>query len=155
MALLTVSGALQKWVPMTSWSPLLGAHGPVPEQWHGAAIVRLPARAATAKERRVAVAIRSGAARLPWHSTCLAEATAGQVLLRQSGEPGVVVIGLRVTETPPWDAHAWLLGKAGALTGGPAARGFTATTVFEVARGLRAQDVDLVGSLAPEAESAA
>ena len=95
--LLTVSGALQKWVPMTTWSPLLGTHGPVPQEWHGSTVVRLPARAATAKERRVAVAIRSGAAHLPWHATCLAEATTGQVLLRQLRQPGVVVIGLRVT----------------------------------------------------------
>lgn len=151
MALLTVTGALQKWVPMTKWSPLLGAHGPVPEAWHGSTVVRLPARAATAEERRVAVAIRSGAARLPWHATCLAEATTGQVLLRQLRQSGVVVIGLRVTEAPPWDAHAWLLGRAGALTGGPAARGFTATTVFEVPGGLQAQDVDVVSSLTPAA----
>jgi hypothetical protein len=72
----------------------------------------------------------------------LAEAIAGQVLLRQFGEPGVVVIGLRPTDAGPWDAHAWLLGRAGALTGGPAARGFTATTVFALSAGLAASQVE-------------
>lgn len=143
MALLTGAGALQKWVPMTRWGGLLGHHGPVPEEWRGVVVHTLPQRAATVAERRVALAVRSGARFLPWHSTCLAEATAGQVMLRQLGEPGVVVIGLRVTEQRPWDAHAWLLGRVGALTGGPAARGFTATTVFEIPGALRAGEVDL------------
>jgi hypothetical protein len=153
MALLTGAGALQKWVTMTRWGGLLGQHGPVPEHWHGVVIEHLPQRAADLVERRVALAIRSGARVLPWHSTCLAEATAGQVLLRQFGEPGVVVIGLRVTETRPWDAHAWLLGRVGALTGGPAARGFTATTVFEVPGGLRADEVDLARVVPPQQAS--
>jgi hypothetical protein len=67
-------------------------------------------------------------------------------MLRQLGSPGVVVIGLRPSDpTPaaPWDAHAWLLGRHGALTGGRAARGFTATTVFQVPGGLDASDVQL------------
>jgi hypothetical protein len=36
-----------------------------------------------------------------------------------------------------------LLGRHGAITGGRAARGFTATTVFEVPGGLQATEVDL------------
>lgn len=143
MGLLAVGTALQKWVPMTKWSRLLGSAGPVPRQWSGAVITALPARAADARERRVVVALRSANRHVPWHNTCLAEATAAQVMLRQLGRPGVVVIGLRATEVGPWDAHAWLLGPRGALTGGPAARGFTATTVFEVPGGLRSTDIDL------------
>ena len=64
------------------------------------------------------------------------------MMLRRRGEPGVVVIGLRPSDGE-WDAHAWLLGRRGAITGGTAAAGFTATTVFEVAGGLIAADVDL------------
>lgn len=143
MGLLALGTALQKWVPMTKWSRLLGEAGPVPDQWSGAVIRALPARAADVWERRVVVALRSADAHVPWHNTCLAEAVAAQVLLRQLGRPGVVVIGLRVSEVGPWDAHAWLLGPRGALTGGPAARGFTATTVFEVPGGLRSSDIDL------------
>ncbi len=63
-------------------------------------------------------------------------------MLRRRGKPGVVVVGLRSTDGA-WDAHAWLLGERGALTGGPAADGFTATTVFEVPGGVRAVDIDL------------
>ena len=146
MVLLTMAGAAQKWVPMTLWSGLLGQHGEVPTSWRGQAVGVLPRRAESVVEVRVARAIRRGAQRLPWHSTCLAEATAGQVMLRRRGQPGVVVIGLRPNEERPsgrWDAHAWLLGAQGALTGGPAAAGFTATTVFEVPGRLAAPDVDL------------
>ncbi len=63
-------------------------------------------------------------------------------MLRRRGKPGVVVIGLRSADGE-WDAHAWLLGERGALTGGIASEGFTATTVFEVPGGLKAADVDL------------
>ena len=49
-------------------------------------------------------------------------------------------------------SHAWLLGSCGALTGGPAAQGFTAVTVFEVPGGLRAGDVDLSGPATPQAD---
>ena len=67
-------------------------------------------------------------------------------MLRRRGEPGVVVIGLRpvqVDGVTDWQAHAWLLGRQGALTGGPAATGFTATTVFIQPDGLRATEVEL------------
>jgi len=65
--------------------------------------------------------------------------------LRIRRRAGVVVIGLRPSETPggEWDAHAWLLGACGALSGGPAARGFTATTMFEVPGRTTAESVDL------------
>lgn len=146
MVLLSAAGAAQKWVPMTLWSGVLGQHGEVPDSWRGQAVESLPRRAQSEVEMRIARAIRRGAQRLPWHSSCLAEATAGQVMLRRRGKPGVVVIGLRPNSTHPqgrWDAHAWLLGAQGALTGGPAAAGFTATTVFEVPGRLAAPDVNL------------
>ena len=141
MALLTLGTALQRWVPMPRWSRLLGRPGSVPEGWANTRQRALPQRAATPVERRVALAVRAGGRRLPWNPTCLAEAIAGQTLLRQFGQPGVVVIGLRATDEGPWDAHAWLLGRRGALTGGPAAQGFTATTVFEVPTGPTAREL--------------
>ena len=93
----------------------------------------------------MAGAVRRGSHWLPWSPTCLAEATAGQVMLRRRGGSGVVVIGLRKDPEDPatWQAHAWLLGRRGALTGGPAATGFTATTVFIQPDGLRATEVQL------------
>lgn len=136
LGLVTAAAAAQKWVPMTWWSRVIGEVQPVPEEWLGAQIAVLPTRAATVTERRVAASVRRASDLLPWDPTCLAQATAGQVMLRQRRQPGVVVIGLRRPERPGrWDAHAWLLGRVGALTGGPAARGFTATTVF-VPRGV-------------------
>lgn len=145
MVLVSAAGAAQKWVPMVKWSRVLGEHGAVPAAWRGHAIEALPASRDTEVENQVAGAIRAASRHLPWKPTCLAEATAGQVMLRRRGAPGVVVIGLRPGPTgqAKWDAHAWLLGTRGALTGGPAAKGFTATTVFEVADGLRADDVSL------------
>lgn len=145
--LLGVGAAAQRWVPMPRWSALLGAPGAVPGQWRGRQVRALGEAAADEVERRVAFAVDRAMAHLPMQPTCLAQAFAGQLMLRRRGRSGVVVIGLR---PPPsaegrWEAHAWLLGEAGALTGGPAAHGFTATTVFEVPGGLRAGDVDLGG----------
>jgi hypothetical protein len=146
MPLLGAAAAAQKWVPMTKWSGILGRHEPVPAAWLGQRIEVLPSRSATVRERQVADAIRSGCRWLPWEPTCLAQATAGQVLLKQFGQPGVVVIGLKPNPDSPsgtWDAHAWLLGRNGALTGGPAARGFTATTVYQVPGALTADQVNV------------
>jgi hypothetical protein len=142
--LLAAAGVAQRAVPIVRWSSVLGRPAAVPEGWRGQRVAALPARAATRTERAVAVAVRGAARRLPWKPTCLAEATAAQVLLRQAGEPGVVVIGLRPPapgEGGPWPAHAWLLGRAGALTGGAEARSFTATTVYEVPGGLTAAEL--------------
>ncbi len=146
VVLLTAAAAAQRWVPMPRWSGVLGRPAAVPADWHGHAIIELPVAAASLPELHTVRAVRRASRLVPWSPRCLAEATTAQMLLRQQGHPGVVVIGLR----PPadgsattWDAHAWLLGHAGALTGGPAAQGFTATTVFEVPGALRAADVQL------------
>jgi hypothetical protein len=146
MGLLTLAGAAQKWVPMRYWVGLLGESRDVPERWRGRRIEALPTRAADAAELRAALAVVRANAHLPWRASCLAEAVTGQTLLRQSGSSGVVVIGLRPGAGGPddrWDAHAWLLGREGALTGGAAARGFTATAVYSLVGGLAAADVDL------------
>jgi len=130
---------------MTKWSPILGAHGQVPDKWGGKSVAALPTRPDSPTELLVTRAVRRGAARLPWQPSCLAEATAGQIMLRRRHDPGVVVIGLRpATDDQRWDAHAWLLGRHGALTGGPAAAGFTATTVFEVPGALQAEQVSVM-----------
>lgn len=141
--LLTASSAAQRWVTMPRWSRVLGVAAPVPDDWQGRRVEGLSTSAANVLEYRVASAVRRGALLLPWTPTCLAEAAAAQVMLARRGAPGVVVIGLRPGATGAWDAHAWLLGRQGALTGGPAAEGFSATTVFERKGGLRASEVDL------------
>lgn len=150
MALFVVAAFAQRFVPMPRWSGVLGRPGAVPADWQGNAVVALPVRAATLPELHTVRALRAARRLVPWSPRCLVEATAGQVLLRQQGSAGIVVIGLRPpsdgqprTGGNPWDAHAWLIGETGALSGGPAAKGFTATTVFEVPGGLRATEVDL------------
>ena len=142
MALVTVTGAAQKVVPLTRWSRVIGTHAGVPPQWAQETQHAVPVRSADLDEERVRRAIRRASERLPWTPSCLAQAAAGQIMLRRRGKPGVVVIGLRPADGE-WDAHAWLLGERGALTGGLASDGFTPTTVFEVPGGLKAADVDL------------
>lgn len=145
IVLVATAAAAQKWVPMTRWSRLLGRPAPVPDSWRGEAVTQLPSRAATATERQVAASVRRASQLLPWQPSCLAQAAAGQMMLRQRREPGVVVIGLqRPQSQADWKAHAWLIGREGALTGGAAASGFTATTVFAV-RGSSPPDWEAVG----------
>lgn len=143
MALLTVGGAVQRWVPMTRWAGWLGTPAGVPDAWRGSAVQRLIRMTPTPLETQVRAAVNAGSEHLPWEPTCLAQALAAQVMLRRRGSAGVVVIGLRRSsaaaaegaEDPGadgWEAHAWLMAPSGVLTGGPAARGFTATSVFEV-----------------------
>lgn len=127
---------------MRRWSALLGVAGAVPAGWRGQRTPALAEQAGDDLERRVAFALERAPTHLPRQPSCLAQAFAGQLMLRRRGSSGVVVIGLRPAGAGRWEAHAWLLGRAGALAGGPAAEGFTATTVFEVPGGLRATDVD-------------
>lgn len=143
--LITIASAARRWVSMPRWSPVLGRATGVPTAWSAQAVTRIPVRAVDPVERRVARAVERAAELLPGEPSCLACATAGQIMLRARGRAGVVVIGLRRPDDPgaDWDAHAWLLGACGALTGGPAARGFTATTVFEVPGSRTAESVDL------------
>lgn len=153
VSLLIVAGAAQRFVPMPRWTRFIGDPGDVPEQWTPGHEAALPVRSGDIIEERVRRAIRRAGARLPWTPSCLAEATAGQIMLRRRGRCGVIVVGLRATTGgEPWESHAWLLGAAGALTGGPAAYGFTAVTVFEVPGGLQAGEVDLSGPVTPQAD---
>lgn len=150
--LLMMAGVAQRVVPMPRWSRIIGEPAQVPEQWASSHEETLPVRSASRVEDRVRRAVRRGGSRLPWTPSCLAEAAAGQIMLRRRGACGVVVIGLRPRpDKERWESHAWLLGAMGALTGGPAAQGFTAVSVFEVPGGLRAVDVDLTGPEPPEA----
>ncbi len=143
--LITIASAARRWVSMPRWSPVLGQPAAVPDSWSGRTVTRIPVRAGDPTERLVARAVERAAQLLPGEPSCLACVTAGQIMLRVRRRAGVVVIGLRRPERTDadWDAHAWLLGSRGALSGGPAARGFTATTVFEVPGRSSARSVDL------------
>lgn len=131
--LMGLAAAAQRWIPMPRWSTILGEPGPVEQRWLGRNESALPQYAATVIEWQVAAAVRRAERVVPGSPTCLAQAAAGQVMLRRRREPGTVMIGLRRTQGDAngrWEAHAWLLGRFGALTGGSAAAGFTATTSF-------------------------
>ena len=61
---------------------------------------------------------------LPWHSTCLVRAFAGQLLLRRRGiHGGVVRFGVR-RQNGRLDAHAWLVLHSVILSGGKEADNF-------------------------------
>lgn len=152
MALLTGVGIAQRWLAMPRWASILGQPTAVPDRWQGGRIALLPSRTANAHERLTAIEVERASKALPWTPTCLAQAAAGQVLLRQSGHAGVVVIGVRRqvgSASFGWITHAWLLGRRGALLGGPAAAGFSPSTCFEVQGGLRPEAVDLSPDVTP------
>lgn len=137
--LLAFGGAAQRWVSMRRWSAVLGVPSAAPPDWtvdqpHG------PSASRASVETAVTYAVRRGSAHLPWEPTCLAQVVAGQGMLRRRGAPAVAVIGLR-RAPDDWEAHAWLIGATRILSGGPAARGFTATTLFTVPGGLQPDDV--------------
>lgn len=78
---------------------------------------------------RVGRAISGAAARLPWHSTCLARALAGRLMLARRGVPCVLCLGV-ATEAGAIRAHAWLVAGGGVVCGGREAPGYTAIAAF-------------------------
>jgi hypothetical protein len=143
LVLLVLAGAAQRWLPMRRWSWVLGRAGSVPPTWRGVTVDALAIHTATLVEQRTLRAVHRAAQLAWWTPQCLHEATAAQVLLRQQGEPGVVVIGLRPSHGDTWETHAWVMGRKGSIAGGAAAEGFTATAVFEVPGGLLAAELQL------------
>ena len=142
--LLIVFGVAQRYIPMFWWSGVLGRNARVPEHWQGVKGATTKPGLSVVEERAVAIAIGRACRRLPYSPTCLAQASAGQIMLRHRGRSGVVVIGLRldpISTGKSWEAHAWLLGRCGAITGGKNAEGFTPTNVFEVPCGLSADEI--------------
>ena len=68
-------------------------------------IAQLPALRAEPTD--IARAISSAAGRVPWHSTCLHHALAGEALMRAAGHECVLRIGARKHDGDP-RFHAWL-----------------------------------------------
>lgn len=85
-----------------------------------------PAPQARQIERAAGTArrLRRVANRLPWHSTCLVRAVAGQMLLARRGiRGGIIRFGVR-KQDGKLEAHAWLLLGGVALIGGEVAEGY-------------------------------
>jgi hypothetical protein len=71
-----------------------------------------------ARARAMAVRTRRVAEALPWHSTCLAQAVAGRLLLARRGiRGGAIRFGVRKADGD-LQAHAWLILGGTILMGG-------------------------------------
>lgn len=128
---LGVFSVAQRAVPMKLWSWVLGHPESLPQELGTERIRALRSLKCEKVSWQTHRGVTRAAERLPWNPSCLAQAAAGQSMLRSRGRAGVVVIGLRkVEDQQPWSAHAWLLAADGAITGGREAHGFTPTTVF-------------------------
>lgn len=73
----------------------------------------------------VGIRVRRTADRLPWHSTCLVRAIAGQLLLKRRGiHGGLIRLGVK-KEDGTLAAHAWLIYGPQILLGGDEAEAYT------------------------------
>ncbi len=72
----------------------------------------------TSLTARVAWAIPRVAARVPWRSDCLVQATAAQRWLSRKGVPTDLHIGVRKDRAIGFEAHAWLCHNEQIITGG-------------------------------------
>jgi hypothetical protein len=72
----------------------------------------------------VARALASGVRRLPWSSTCLMNAVAGQLMLVRRGRRGEIVLGVS-TRDGALRAHAWLVAGDGTVCGGSEAADYS------------------------------
>jgi len=122
--MLTMATVTRRLVPMTRWQGLLGKPAPVDEP-------RRTLAPPYGLEATVARHINAAERRLPFHTNCLDEATAGQLMLRRRNRPGAVVIGLSSGEPgEQWGAHAWLVGRTGVITGRRVALDYAPASIF-------------------------
>ena len=68
-------------------------------------------------------ALRAAVRRLPWHTTCLARALAGRLMLAWRGRPSTLVLGV-ASDGKSLSAHAWLVTDDGYVCGGRDAQRF-------------------------------
>ncbi len=115
--LVTIGSLLQKFVPITIWAGWLGTTMKVPQELSTVTFRDDPGGDAG----ELATAITLACDALPWTPSCLAQAFAGQQVLRQKGKSGIVIIGLRPRWKKykrNWPAHAWLIFEGQIVTGG-------------------------------------
>lgn len=68
--------------------------------------------------QQVAWALQVVSRRTPWQSNCLAQALAGQVILRRRQIAGTLYLGVSKEARNPLAAHAWLRSHELIVTGG-------------------------------------
>jgi hypothetical protein len=66
--------------------------------------------------RLVGRAVARASERLPWHPTCLRQSLTVRRLLRRTGTPNVVLVG--VADAATMDAHAWVTVHGRVVAGG-------------------------------------
>ena len=77
----------------------------------------------------VAWAIRIGARKLPWHSSCLTRALAARMMLRRRGVESTLIVGV-ASDAAGFRAHAWLISGGGTVCGGRESREFHPLAAF-------------------------
>jgi hypothetical protein len=97
----------------------------------GESMAETPTRALATRERanRVGWAVRAASRATPWKTPCLAEAIAGQRMLRRRHIPSTIYLGLS-KDGEILTAHAWLRCGARVLTGKSERGQFTAVASF-------------------------
>ncbi len=113
--MLIIFGALlQKFVSIVRWGHFLGTAGPVPHQVKSVT----HSESLSGNARQIREAISMACELLPLAPSCLAQAFAGQRVLKSRNIPGIVIIGLRPRKKTAWPAHAWLITEGTIVTGG-------------------------------------
>ena len=132
--LLTAAAAAVRLLPFRWYAPVLGRRvaAPAPADGSGAASRDAVAGVVDREEvaRAVGRGLRRAGRRLPWRSTCLVHALAGQVMLRRRRCPGVVFVGAARRDGERFDYHAWLLAGAVWVSGRLEAPDYTVVATF-------------------------
>lgn len=71
-----------------------------------------------ARARRVSRALASASRRLPWESTCLAQALAAARMLHRRGVPAQLRVGVKQDTPGQLEAHAWVRAGESIVCGG-------------------------------------
>ena len=87
-------------------------------------------------QQAAAIAVRQAlsrvASRLPWESSCLVRAIAGQAMLRRRRLPSELHLGARNSSSTEIAAHAWLRCGEIDVTGGEIAGQYTPIAAFRI-----------------------
>lgn len=78
--------------------------------------------------RRVAWAVSRAARWLPWKPVCLPQAVTAQWMLRRSGVPSTLYLG--IDPNGSYDAHAWVRAGRVIVTGGPSVQRYAVVAAF-------------------------
>jgi hypothetical protein len=79
-------------------------------------------------------ALLGAAGRLPFHTTCLVRALAGQFMLKRRGVASSIVLGVKMA-SGALQAHAWLVTADGCVCGGGEAMEYTPIGALAPPRG--------------------